>query len=177
MSHPITLDPGRLEDLAAALRADNLINDAEVIAGTAPAWLTAFIVPQGFRPGYRFRRRAMELAGDLSEHIQVALVRVIPRDENNEVARDKAHELLGRAGIIFGYEPPVSDREKMFLELVLEVLPGVHVSMTDNLPSLGGDSLGAIELIDLIENRMGVKVDPQEVFSATSFRELLASWD
>jgi hypothetical protein len=75
MSHPITLDPGRLEGLAAALRADNLINDAEVIADTAPAWLTAFIVPQGFRPGYRFRQRAMELAGDLSEHIQVALDR------------------------------------------------------------------------------------------------------
>jgi acyl carrier protein len=173
---PPHADPGTVDvaRLAAALRGDKLINEVEIIPGPGTT-ITVLIVPQGFRPGHVLRARVMRLAPDAGHRLQVALLRAIPRHPDGRLDREGAFAETRRPGALYRYEPPATEAERAVVALVREVLPGVQVSVTDGFAALGGDSLATLELTGLINERLGVDVDPLRVFGAESLRELAAT--
>lgn len=167
-----SIDPRELADL---LRADPLVNDAEVVPGVESATATAVIAPQGFHPGHVLRERVMSLAGPVGTHIAVVVVAAVPRTPDGVLDQQEVRTAAARPGACYRYEAPATEAERALVELVCEVLTDVQVaSVTDSLTALGGDSLTAIELIVRIRERFGVDIDPQQVFGADSLRDLAA---
>ena len=162
------------QTLAGQLREKPIIRDAAVLDGPEPDGLTAMVVPQGYRPGPVFRDLVMRLAGEHSSTIRVAIVAGIPRDAEGAVDQGAAREILRQRSLILRYEPPVSDIERRLAELVRQVLPQTTISMTDDLVSLGGDSLVAVELVELINQQWGLEVSGSDLFAAESIRDMAA---
>lgn len=163
------------ERIASVLRRDRLIHDVEILEGPEGAPLTALIVPQGYRPGHVLRERVMRLVPEVGDDIQVALVRAIPRDGDGQLRWAEAVALTRRPGALHRYEAPRSDLERALVSLVGELLPGVQVSVTDSVASLGGDSLTTLALTGLLLDRLGIDADPQLVFAAESLRDLAST--
>jgi acyl carrier protein len=162
------------QTLAGQLREKPIIRDAAVLDGPEPDGLTVMVVRQGYRPGPVFRDLVMRLAGERSGTIRVAIVPEIPRDAAGVVDQGAAHELLRQRSLILVYEPPACDSERRLAELVRQVLPQTSVSMTDDLVSLGGDSLVAVELVALIHQQWGIEVGGSDLFAAESIRDMAA---
>jgi acyl carrier protein len=157
--------------LAEQLREQPLISDAEVLTDAADG-VTVLVVRRGYRPGPVVRDLVMELGGEAGRRAQIAIVSEIPRDGAGTVDRAAAEAAVRGSSLVMRYEPPVSELERSLAGLVREILPDVRVSMTDDLATLGGDSLFAVELVALIAERLGVEVDAQELFAAESVREM-----
>ena len=168
-------DDAELTQLAQQLRSDPFFHDTEVVAGPGQGVVTVLTVAQGYRPGHMLRRHVRRLAGEIGGQLQVVLTGAIPRGPGGVVDHDELLAAMRRPGAVHRFEPPASAAERLVAELVLEVLPGVvEVSMTDSLPALGGGSLATFELTGLISERLGIDIDPQQVFGAESLRELAA---
>jgi acyl carrier protein len=164
------------EELTRLIRGNPLVMDAELVDGADGA-LIALIVPQGYVPGPVLRQHAMSSAGESASRVGVVVVRRIPRDHDGLLDRDRALVLAGQPGALHRYEPPGTGAERLLAELVGRLLPDAQVSMSDGLAPLGGDSLIALELIALIEERTGVELDPQELYSAETMRDLAQRLD
>jgi acyl carrier protein len=159
------------EKLAEQLREKPIINDAEVLAGPEPADITALVVRQGYRPGPVFRDLVMRLAGEDRENIRVAIVARIPRHKDGTVDLAAAWAVLETA-LVLRFEPPATEIERRLAGLVQQVLPQVSVSMTDDLVSLGGDSLIAVELVELIAEQWGAQISGRDLFAAETIRDM-----
>lgn len=169
MGDTADVDPLRL---AESLRDDGLIHDAEVMIGPGPETVIAFVVPQGFQPGYTLRERVMGRAGAAGRHIQLMLLWEIPRGETGLFDHDAALAAARRLGFIYRFEPPAGEIEQTLVDLVQEVLPDRQISMTDSFVALGGDSLTTVELVMRLRECFDVDVDPQRIFDAESLRDL-----
>ena len=166
--------PDSFESLAVRLREKPIINDAEVLAGPEPAGITALIVRQGYRPGPVIRDLIMRLAGEDREDIRVAIVPRIPRHADGTVDGPAAWAVLDEKALVLRFEPPVTEIERRLADLVRQVLPRVGVSMTDDLVSLGGDSLVAVELVELIAEQWGAQISGRDLFAAETIRDMAA---
>jgi acyl carrier protein len=162
------------EKLAERLREKPIINDAEILAGPEPAAITALIVRQGYRPGPVFRDLVMRMAGEDREDMRVAIVPRIPRHADGTVDRAAALAVLGDRAVVLRFEPPATEIERRLAGLVRQVLPQVGVSMTDDLVSLGGDSLVAVELVELIAEQWGAQISGRDLFAAETIRDMAA---
>jgi acyl carrier protein len=169
--------PDNLSDLAQILREDRLVRDAEVFDGPGPATATALIVPQGYSSGPVLRERVMRLANGTAGPLQVAKVQQIPRDGSGALDHARALAMMGLPGVVYRFEPPVTDSERSLAQIVRQLLPDVRASMTDALTPLGVDSLAAVELLALISERMGVELDAQQLYSAETLHDLAAMID
>lgn len=167
-------NPSGLEarQLAALLREDDMIRDADVMIDAGSGLVSAFIVPQGLRLAPEIRQRAMRIARDKARSFQIVLVHVIPRMPDGALDEDQGRKAIQRSGAVHRYEPAATEMERSVTALVGEVLPGRQVSITDSLGALGGDSLSTLELTTLIRERLGIDVLPQDVFGAESLRDL-----
>jgi len=162
------------QNLAGQLLEKAIIRDAAVLDGPEPDGLTVMVVRQGYRPGPVFRDLVMRLAGERCGTIGVAIVPEIPRDAEGVVDQGAAREILRQRSLILHYEPPASDSERRLAELVRQVLPQTSVSMTDDLVGLGGDSLVAVELVELVHRQWGIEVSGSDLFAAESIRDMAA---
>lgn len=169
--------PDNLSELAKILRDDRLVRDAEVFDGPGPATITALIVPQGYSSGPALRERALRLVNGTGGRLQVAKVQQIPRDDSGGLDQGQALAMMGLPGVLYRFEPPATDSERSLAQIVRQVLPDVRPSMTDALTPLGVDSLAAVELLALINERMGVALDAQQLYSAETLRDLTAMID
>jgi acyl carrier protein len=160
------------ERLAEQLREKAIVNDAAVLTGPQPADITAFVVRQGYRPGPVLRDLVMRLANHDRPGLQVAIVRQIPRHTDGSVDRAAALAALADTALVLRYEPPATDIEQCLAGLVSQVLPEARVSMTDDLVGLGGDSLTAVELVELIAEQWEVEISAQDLFAAESIRDM-----
>lgn len=160
------------EKLAEQLREKPIISDAEVLAGPEPTDITALVVRQGYRPGPVFRDLVMRLAGEGQENIRVAIVARIPRHADGAVDRAAAWAVLKETALVLRFEPPATEIERRLADLVQQVLPQVSVSMTDDLVSLGGDSLIAVELVELIAEQWGAQISGRDLFAAETIRDM-----
>ncbi|WP_163569438.1 acyl carrier protein [Fodinicola feengrottensis] len=108
----------------------------------------------------------------------VAIVGSIPTDPDGTINRENCvaiAEALERTPIgLFRYEPPADQTEVALVELLLEMLPYQRISMTDNLPMLGADSLVIVELSAVLSERFGVQVGAIELFEVRDLRGLAA---
>ena len=160
--------------LARQLREKSIIRDAAVLDGPGPGGTTVMVVRQGYRPGPVFRDLVMRVAGARADTIVVAIVPQIPRDAGGALDEPAAREIVGERALILRYEPPASDVERCLAGLVRQVLPRSAVSMTDDLVSLGGDSLVAVELVELIGERWRIEISASDLFAAESIRDMAA---
>jgi acyl carrier protein len=157
--------------LAESLREDSMFHDADVLVDSQSGIISALVVPQGFRPAPQLRQRAMRLAGDVADRIELLLLHDIPRGPDGSADPERARA----AGVVCRYEPAATDIEQSVIDLVVEVLPGRQVSITDSIIELGGDSLVTLELATLIGERLGVDIAARDVFGAESLRHLAAT--
>ena len=164
-----------MSSLADRLRAHPFVNDAEVMTGPNPGEVTVFLAPQGFRPGPELRDIVLGLVDAPGPWVQVVVGWAVPRGPDGQLDREAALAALDQPGAVFRFEPPDTAGERMLASMVQAVLPDVRLSMTDDLASLGGDSLTAVDLVVRIREGFGVEVDPQQVFDAESLRELAAA--
>jgi acyl carrier protein len=70
------------------------------------------------------------------------------------------------------YTQPQTDLEIGVAEVFQDVLDLPRVGLDDDFLELGGDSLRAIEVANLLEHRLGLRVTLEEVFDAATVRNL-----
>jgi acyl carrier protein len=131
---------------------------------------SVLVVPQGFQSGVMLRQLVLEVAPP-GWPLQVVIVLAMPRIDG-ELDAATATEMVRTSQYIYRYEPPETDGEKRLVAMLEELITDVQVSMTDTLADLGGDSLTAIQLAELLYDRQGITVDPSELYAAGSLREL-----
>jgi acyl carrier protein len=161
--------------LAELLRKDGMIRDAEVTIDSESGLISAFIVPRGLRSAPELRQRAMRIAGDTADRLQIVLVHGIPRKPDGSLDEVQGRIAMQRSGAVHRYESATTEIERSVVALVEEVLPGRQVSVTDSFAGLGGDSLSTLQLTALIEERLGVSIPPQDAFGAESLHDLAAT--
>lgn len=75
------------------------------------------------------------------------------------------------------HEPPHTASERALAALFAEVLRVERVGVTDNLFSLGGNSLTAVKLIARVRTEFGVKLPLWVVFQFSSVIDLAGELD
>jgi acyl carrier protein len=164
----------RYQKLAEQIREKTIVNDAEILPGPEQSGITAIIVRQGYRPGPVFRDLVMRLAGEDHEDIRVAIVRQIPRRADGTVDLAAALALLDERALVLRYVAPATNVERILVDLIKQVLPQVNVSMSDDLIGLGGDSLVAVQLAELIAEQWGVEINGRDLFGAETIGDMAA---
>ncbi|MEO3814911.1 AMP-binding protein, partial [Sphaerisporangium sp. B11E5] len=156
-------------EVAAALEACDLVSQAFVTARHAREGedeqdrLTAYVVPAGTSAGPEaIRRQASEVLPELLVPRSVVLLDTLPRTAAGVVDRDAlpAAPAGGRAG---GGRAPAGEREKILCDLFAEVLGVPTVNADDNFFDLGGHSLMAVRLLNLVRGTMGVELDLRDM--------------
>ncbi len=157
------------------LRGNPRVVDAEILPSAEPQ-VTVIVVPDGFRVGPEIRQDVLDVAGDLGVPLVVVPTASMPRQSDGALDHAAATELLLSSGYTFTYRPAGSTEEEVVLrtvsELIEDSLPGVAVSVTDDLASLGGDSLTALELSDRIQHTFGVTLSAVDLYGAPSLSEV-----
>ncbi len=172
-----------LDTAAALLRADPAVHDAVLLRDNGVGVL-AVVVPQGYQLGGQLREKVLDLVGwpddpaTAGVPCQVLVVAAIPRDPEGRADTVAVFEALHEPdAYLLRFETSRSPSERRLLELAVEVMPGVRVSMTDSLPQMGADSVAVMALVGRIHEEFGLDVDPQDAFEAQSLRDLAAMLD
>jgi acyl carrier protein len=71
------------------------------------------------------------------------------------------------------YAPPRTPLESEVAEVLREVLDLHRVGLDDDFLELGGDSLDAVEVVNLLEQRTGLRVSLEGIFEAGTVRNLV----
>ena len=128
---------------------------------------------QALKPRHLMAKSVQALPRHLAPSV-IFIVQALPRLMNFKVDRTALDALdaqrgqrdAGRA------DDPVLDRVARAFE---KIVPGAHATPEDNLLSLGGDSLQAVELALELERAMGVKIPGAVMQHSQSIRDL-AAW-
>jgi acyl carrier protein len=152
----------------AALTVDSAADGDRPPAGIAA------VVPVDFASGPEIRDYAWQRLGEDRGPDAVALLPALPRD------RQGAVDLAELRRILVEDDPPTSRYaeprtvlERAAAEIVREVLDLPRVGLDDDFLELGGDSLQAIEVVNLLEERTGIQVSLEELFEAATVRRLV----
>lgn len=141
--------------------------------GAGPG-LTAAVVPVDFASGPEIRDAAWQQLGDDGPRT-VALLTALPRTPAGEVDRvELARVLTEDDPPRSTYVPPGTPLETEIAEILAEVLDVPRVGLDDDFLELGGDSLRAIEVLNLLAERAGLVVELEQLFDAATVRNLAA---
>jgi acyl carrier protein len=136
--------------------------------------VTAAVVPVEFASGPEIRDAAWRQLGDDGPRT-VALLARLPRTRAGEVDRaELARLLIEDDPPRSTYVPPATPLETEVAEVLREVLDVPRVGLDDDFLELGGDSLRAIEVVNMLEQRTGLVVELEELFDAATVRNLVA---
>jgi acyl carrier protein len=143
--------------------------------GDRPA---AAVVPVDFASGPEIRDYAWQRLGDGRSPETVALLPALPRNGDGNVDLPELRRILVED------DPPASGSvarrpglEQEVASAVRAVLDLPRVGLDDDFLELGGDSLQAIEVINLLEQRTGVQVPLEDFFEAATVRKLCSAPD
>jgi acyl carrier protein len=167
--------PRSIEDVVAA-HPD--VNEVAVVSlnGEGPAALTAAVVPVDFASGPEIRDFAWERLGDDHGPAAVALLPALPRGADGQVDRAELRRVLTEDDPPTSrYAAPRPGLEQEVAEILREVLDVPRVGLDDDFLELGGDSLQAIEVTNLLEERTGRQVPLEVFFEAATVRNLCAA--
>ncbi len=128
---------------------------------------------QALKPRHLMAKSAQALPRHLAPSV-IFIIPALPRLMNFKVDRTALARLDGTRGQGAGgrADDPVLDRVAQTFETVV---PGAHATPEDNLLSLGGDSLQAVELALELERAFGVKIPGAVMKHSQSIRDL-ATW-
>jgi acyl carrier protein len=170
-----TVDPYRW---MAELRRNPRVVEAEILPSAEPQ-VIVILVPDGFRVGPEIRQDVLDAAEGLAVPLVVVPTTAMPRHPDGALDHPAAERLYLSSGYTFTYRTPASAEEEQLLRMVSELtedaLPGVTVSITDDLASLGGDSLTALELSDRIHTTFGVTLSAADLYGARSLADVAAA--
>lgn len=146
----------------------------EVAAVALDGGVAAGVVPVDFASAPAIRDHAWETLGDGRAPRTIALLAALPRAAAGAVDRAELRRVLTEDDPPRStYAPPQSELEIEVAEVLREVLDLPRVGLDDDFLELGGDSLRAIEVANLLEERVGLQVTLEEVFDAATVRGLV----
>jgi len=146
----------------------------EVAAVLVGGELAAAVVPVDFASGPELRDHAWAQLGDERCPRTVALLSALPRDASGKLDRaELARTLAEDSPPSSTYVPPRTPLEEAVADVLAEVLGVPRVGIDDDFLDLGGDSLRAIEVANLLEQRAGLQVSLEELFEAATVRALV----
>lgn len=163
-----------IESMASRLRAERRIFDAEILGADAHSVVTeVLIVPRGISSVSEVRELACRILNNIPpENLQIVLANSIPRMQDGALDEARVGNIKRRGGAVHRYVPAATKMEKCLVGLIDEILPGRQISITDNLLTLGGDSLTAVNLTELIRERFGVEISEQDIFGMETLQQL-----
>lgn len=175
----------KLMNLGAAadrIRTHPEINDVAAVT-TPDGRLVVLVERQGLVYGPWARDIVIDelaaagLAADASA-IVVAITGAVPRDsdgaEDVDACVGVAAKAIANPAWTFDFAPPVTDMENAIAAMLEDLLPIKRLSMTDNLPLVGADSLVLVELSVRISERFAVSIEAMDLFESDTVRALAA---
>lgn len=145
----------------------------EVAAVALDGELAAGVVPVDFASAPAIRDHAWETLRAGAPKT-IALLAALPRDGDGAVDRAELRRVLTEDDLPRStYAVPETELEIMVAEVLREVLDLPRVGLDDDFLELGGDSLRAIEVANLLEERVGLQVTLEQVFDAATVRNLV----
>ena len=155
----------RAEDLA---RSHPDVKDATVLALDGEAVLV--VVPALFASAVEIRDHVWATLGEDSPRT-VALVTELPQNvgELSTILPTLPDTQRSR------YEEPADTLETQLRDIVQESVRARRVGALDDFVDLGGDSLSAVTLSTLIQERLGADLRLEKVFEASTVRGLAAA--
>lgn len=157
------------------LRRKPRVVEAELLPSTEQQ-VVVIVVPDGFRAGPEIRQDVLDVAGEFAVPLVVVPTSKMPRQSGGTLDHSAANELYLNSGYKLSYRSPDSAEEEMVVrtvsELIGDSLSGIAVSVTDDLASLGGDSLTALELSERIHSTFGVMLSAVDLYGARSLGDI-----
>jgi acyl carrier protein len=166
---------GPVDELRAVEEAVAGHPDVRQVAAVAlDDGVAAGVVPVDFASAPAIRDHAWQLLGDTLAPRTVALLAALPREAAGEVDRAELRRVLIEDDPPASmYVPPRSELETEVAEVLREVLDLPRVGLDDDFVELGGDSLQAIEVANLLAERAGLAVTLEDIFDAATVRNLV----
>jgi acyl carrier protein len=160
----------------ADLRRNPRVVEAELLPSPEPH-VIVILVPDGYRVGPEIRQDVLDAAGTVAVPLTVVPTTAMPRRPDGGLDVAAAETLYRTSGYTFTYRAPASAEEEQVLRMVSDLIDGagVTISVTDDLASLGGDSLTALELSERIHTRFGVEVPAADLYGARSLADIAAT--
>lgn len=136
--------------------------------------LLTVVVPVDFASGPEIRDYAWQRLGNGRSPDSVALLPALPRDVHGAVDLNDLRRMLvaGDDVPIYSYAPPSTPREQALAEIFREVLGVPRVGLDDSFLDLGGDSIHAVMVTNLIAERMDIQLSLEEFFEAATVRNI-----
>jgi acyl carrier protein len=136
--------------------------------------LAAAVVPVDFASAPAIRDHAWQLLGEARAPRTIALLGAPPRDPAGAVdGTELRRVLLEDDPPASVYAAPQTELETEVAEVLREVLDLPRVGLDDDFLELGGDSLRAVEVANLLAERVGLIVTLEDVFDAATVRNLV----
>lgn len=148
---------------------------AEVAVVEAGGTLVAAVVPVTIASAPEIRDHVWAVLGDELSPRTVALLPALPRDARGQVDHVELGRVLAEDDPPTStYVPPRTPLEAAVAGVLAEVLDRTRVGVDDDFLELGGDSLRAIDAVNLLEERTGLLIPVEELFAAGTVRALVA---
>lgn len=165
------------EMLAAVTRLSERpeLNDASAIHVRIEGCerLLVLLVRQGFSPGPDLRDTVLEALPYDAARVIVAIAAAIPWEAPGAIDHHAAVKVMREVPETYDLTPPESAAERDVISVLRELLGRSTISVNDDFVNLGGDSVVATQLVNILEEQFGICVDPQSVFWADTLREML----
>ena len=161
-----------LAEVEAALQSVEGVRQAAVVArqdSSGETSLAAYFVPSKTPPppfGLVRRALAQKLPGYMVP-ATVTPLEQFPLLPNGKIDRRALPDPLRPERKSGSFNPPRSPMELLLAASWREVLRIEQVGLSDNFFELGGDSLAAIELATVVEQKTGVRISPVSMASQT----------
>ena len=176
-----------LGEIEAVLAAQPGVRQAAVLANTdtnGDVWLAAYIdpaPPTATTPGILRRALAARLPSFMVPSVYV--IENLPTSANGKVDRAALpHATRSRANLDADFVPPRNELEARMVALWENLLEVSTVGIDDDFFELGGDSLHAARLAELLSAKEGTMIELDDLFAgeatirgmATSLRKSIA---
>lgn len=136
--------------------------------------LTVVVVPKGLRPGPMVRQEVLTAFDNSRHQTQVLLSLTIPRASDGALDDAAVEAMLTDSPYLFRFQAPSGPIEPDLVKVILQLVPGVQISVTDDLAAIGADSLTSLELSEIIRARFGLDLAAADLYSAASIKDIAA---
>jgi acyl carrier protein len=168
-----------MEDIQSALREHSEVADALVFrSAQPPAECVAVVALSGYCSAPDIREFLWQRRNGDGDPVTVVVVPAISRGNGADATRREVERLMATGdALVCRFERPRTETERTLVTSWQQVLGRKLIGVDDNFMDLGGDSLGAMVLLDLIAEKFGVEIPLDRFFDALSARELASVID